>query len=224
MAEASVEERANSVTIEDAGPSRKKLRIEIPAETVDERLDDSLSTLAVEAQLPGFRKGHAPKQLLQKKFGDAMRREAKDQLVAGAYSKAIEEHELKVVGDPVAEELADVELESGKPLAFEVEVEVVPEFELPELEGFAVLKPQFEVEDETIEDEIKKLCVSEGDLEERKTSAPGDYLTGHGKMTGKDGTVHYDIEGAVVQVPSKEKGRQGHGPRRARGGLLQADG
>ncbi len=209
MAEASVAERENSVTIEDAGPSRKKLRIEIPAETVDERLNDSLSTLAVEAQLPGFRKGHAPKQLLQKKFGDAMRREAKDQLVAGAYSRAIKDHELKVVGDPVAEELADVELVAGQPLAFEVEVEVVPEFELPELEGFEVMKPAFEVEDETIEDEIKKLCVSEGELEERETSEAGDYLTGHGKMTGKDGTVHYDIEGAVVQVPTEDKDGKG---------------
>ncbi len=209
MAEASVEERANSVTIEDAGPSRKKLKIEIPAETVDERLNDSLSTLAVEAQLPGFRKGHAPKQLLQKKFGDAMRQEAKDQLVAGAYSRAIEDNELKVVGDPVAEELGDIKLEAGKPLVFEVEIEVVPEFELPELEGFEVLKPQFEVEDEMVNEEIKKLCVSEGDLQERESAEAGDYLTGHGKMTGKDGTVHYDIEGAVVQVPSKDKGGKG---------------
>lgn len=209
MAEASVEERANSVTIEDAGPSRKKLKIEIPAETVDERLGESLDTLAMEAQLPGFRKGHAPKQLLQKKFGDAMRREAKEQLVASAYSRAIEDHELKVVGDPVAPELAEVELAAGKPLAFEVEVEVVPEFELPELEGFDILKPKFEVEDKTVEEEIKKLCVSEGELEERESSEPGDYLTGHGKMTGKDGTVHYDIEGAVVQVPTED--REGKG-------------
>jgi hypothetical protein len=53
-------ERPNTVTITDAGPSRKKIAIEIPVETVREQLGTSLDTLMVEAELPGFRKGRAP--------------------------------------------------------------------------------------------------------------------------------------------------------------------
>ncbi len=209
MTQAGVTERENKVTIDDAGPSRKKLTIEIPAETVDERLAESLDTLALEAQLPGFRKGHAPRQLLERKFGDAIRREAKEQLVASAYSRAVEDLKLRVVGEPFSETLAEVELQPGKPLAFEIEVEVVPEFDLPELEGFEVRKPMYEVSDEEIQAEIRKLCVAEGELEQRDAPEPGDYLTGHGKMTGADGTVHYDIEGAVVQVPDKDSDGSG---------------
>ena len=151
MAEAVAEqaERIESkVTIEDAGPCRKKISIEIPANVVEEQLGDSLDTVAVEAEIPGFRRGRAPKRLIQKKFGTAVRREAKNQLVATTYSQAVEDHKLKVIGDPISESLADVEIEEGKPLSFEVDVEVLPEFELPKFDGVEVLKPTFELKDE----------------------------------------------------------------------------
>ena len=62
MADAITDEKINStVNIEDAGPSRKKLHIEVPADAVDNLLGNSLDTIAVEAELPGFRKGRAPK-------------------------------------------------------------------------------------------------------------------------------------------------------------------
>ena len=51
-------------TCEDAGPARKRLTITIPAEHIDEKLQDSMGALAGNAQLPGFRKGRAPKALL----------------------------------------------------------------------------------------------------------------------------------------------------------------
>ncbi|MFG0327756.1 MAG: trigger factor family protein, partial [Phycisphaerales bacterium JB037] len=134
MADTATQDRPNTVTIEDAGPSRKKVTIEIPAETVDEKLGDSLDTLSLEAQLPGFRKGKAPRALIEKKFGSAVRDEAKNQLVASAYQQAVEEHKLRVVGDPIAEELAEVEVVACKPLTFSIDVEVSPEFTLPSLE------------------------------------------------------------------------------------------
>lgn len=214
MADTATQDRPNTVTIEDAGPSRKKVTIEIPAETVDEKLGDSLDTLSLEAQLPGFRKGKAPRALIEKKFGSAVRDEAKNQLVASAYQQAVEEHKLRVVGDPIAEELAEVEVVAGKPLTFSIDVEVSPEFTLPSLEGIAVKRPGFEVSDAMIDAEVEKLCINEGELEERETPEPGDYLTGHGIMTGgkdDDGNPKefYNIKGAVVQVPDNDSGGKG---------------
>lgn len=212
MAQATAEqttEHPNIVRIQDAGPSRKKISIEIPAETVTEQLGSSLDTLAVEAEIPGFRRGRAPRRLLEKKFGAALRREAKNQLVAQAYSKAIEEHKLRVLGDPISEGLDKIEIEAGKPLAFEVEVEVLPEFELPSLENIPVRKPVITVTDEMVSAELDKLRLHEGRLEERQAPEPGDYLTGHGKMVGPDGEVLVDIADAVVQVPPPEKEGKG---------------
>ena len=197
-------ESPNTVTIEDAGPSRKKLTIEIPAAEVDAKLGDSLDTLASEADLPGFRKGRAPRRLIEKRFGSAVRDEAKNQLIAGAYSQAIERHELKVVGDPVGDELADLKVEPGQALTFSIEVEVVPDFELPELKGLKLYKPDATLPDGLVDKELEKIAINEGSLEERDDPEAGDYLSGHGIMVDADGTEHYNIPGAVVRIPPTE--------------------
>ncbi len=201
----SATQRISSCTVTDAGPCLKKLRIEVPADVVTERIDESLDALVSEAALPGFRKGHAPRSLLQKRFGDSVRSETKNQLVSSAYSEAIEEHSLKVVGSPISESLPDAELEAGKPLVFEVDVEVLPEFEMPELDKLAIKKPKFELEEKAINEEIEKICLAEGDLEERESPEPGDYISGHGIMKAGDTVIH-DIPGAVVQVPKDDEG------------------
>ncbi len=208
MAEAAVDERPNKVKIEDAGPCLKKILIEVPKETVDEQLADSMSTAAVEASLPGFRKGRVPRKLLEKRFGGAVRAETKQQLVASAYQSAVEDNELRIVGEPTSEMLKDVELEAGKPLKFEIEVEVPPSFELPELEGMKIIRPLLEVTDEMVGEELERVCVQEGDLQERDKPEAGDYLTGRAVMTsGKE--EFYDIPDAVVRVPPKDKDGKG---------------
>ena len=203
---------SNKVTIEDAGPCRKKIAIEIPADVVSAKLNESLDTMMHEAPIPGFRKGRAPRRLIERRFGGALRDETKRQLMSSAYAEAVEQHQLKVLGDPSSETFANAEVEEGKPLVFDVEVEVVPEFELPCLEGIKVLKPSAEVPDELVETEIEKLCINEGSLEQRDQAEPGDYLTGRGTMTGKvngeDKTFH-DIEGAVIRVPEKDSDGKG---------------
>lgn len=203
MTETTTESQHN-ITIEDDGPSRKKLIIEIPAEAVDEKIAGSIDTVAAEAELPGFRKGRAPIRLVEKKFGELITREAKNELITSAYSGAVEANNLKVIGDPIMDGIEDLEIERGKPLKFEIAVEVMPEFELPSLEGIKVFKPLLEVTDEQIDDELNKLQVNEGELEQRDEPEPGDYLTGHGIMTGPDGEEFYNIEGAVVRVPPPE--------------------
>lgn len=202
-------DRPNKVEISDAGPSRKKLRIEIPAETVSESLGLTMDTLAAEAELPGFRRGHVPRRLIEKKFGSTVRQQAKDQLISAAYTKAIEEHKLRVIANPTAEALDKVVVEAGKPLVLELEVEVLPEFEIPALDGIAVRKPIVEVTDDMVNKEVEKLLVQEGRLEERDSAEPGDYLTGHAKISDDTGKVHFEQDGIVVQIPAADKGGKG---------------
>lgn len=203
-------ERPNKVKITDIGPSLKKVHIEIPAETVAEQLGTSVDTLMVEAELPGFRKGRVPKRLVERKFGTGIRREAKNALVAQAFQKAVEEHKLRVVGDPTSDTLDKVELVDGKPLSFEIEVETVPEFELPGLDGLEVKKPILEVTDDMVNKEVERLCLNEGRLEPKDQPAAGDYLTGHAVMkSDDDGKVVLDINDAVVQIPTADKNGKG---------------
>jgi trigger factor len=85
----------------------------------------------------------------------------------------------------------------------------MPEFELPELEGLDVDKPVIEVTDEMVDKEVDKILINEGTLEELEKPAKGDYLTGHAVMVDAEGTEHYNIEGAVIQIPTKEAGTKG---------------
>lgn len=209
MAESATIDRPNKVKITDIGPCLKKLAIEVPAETVTEQLGSSIDTLLVEAELPGFRKGRAPRRLVERKFGSTIRREAKNQLVVSAYQKAIEDNKLRVVGDPTASELDKIELAEGKALKFELEVEVSPEFDLPEIEGVSVKKPLLETTDAMIDKEVERLCLNEGALKGKDTVELGDYLTGHAVMKGEDGKVILDIQDAVIQIPTKDKEGKG---------------
>ena len=209
MAETATADRPNKVNITDVGPSRKKIEIEVPAETVSEQLGSSIDTLIAEADLPGFRRGHVPRRLIEKKFGDTVRREAKNQLVAQAFSKAVEDNKIRVIGDPTSESLTNVELTEGKPLKFEVEVEVLPTFELPNIDGISVKKPMLSVTDEMVNAEVERLKLNEGSLKEKAQPEKGDYLTGHAVMKDQDGKVVLDINDAVVQIPSADKNGKG---------------
>ena len=197
----------NTVKIEDVGPCRKRISIDIPAETVDGQIEMAFTSVAHEANIPGFRKGHAPRRLIEKRFGSYVKEETKSNLISHAYQEAVRDNELKVLSQPPSEAMETVEVEAGQPVHFEVEVEVMPEFELPELKGIKVLKPDTSLPKDLVDDEIKKIAINEGSLDEREDSEKGDYLTGNAVMTDADGTEHYNIEGAVVQIP--EDGKEG---------------
>lgn len=206
MAETAQADILKDYKVTDSGPSRKRLDIEVAAETVDQRLRDSVDTLLEEAELPGFRRGRVPKSLLEKRFGSNIRSEARNQIVAEAYQQAVEKSGLKVIGDPFGTQLKDIEIQAGKPLKFGLDVEVQPEFELPQLEGLELKRPMLEISDERVEQELTKICLNEGTLESHDESEPGDYLTGNARMVDEDGVEHYNIEGAVVQCPPDGKG------------------
>jgi trigger factor len=202
-------EQTNKVEIVSAGPCKKTIKIEVPAATVAAQLAEQLETLTHDAELPGFRKGRAPRRLIEKRFGTMVREQTRDRLIGTAVQKAIEDHKLRVLGQPSGEGLEKVELIDGKALTFSVDVEVPPEFKLPDLAGLKVKKPSIPVTDEMVGDELKKFCIQEGSLEERPSAEPGDYLTGHAKMTGADGKVHFESDGIVVQVPPADKAPKG---------------
>jgi len=197
----------NTITVEEAGPCRKRISVEIPADAVDNQMEAAFGTVAEQVSIPGFRKGHAPRRLVEKRYASYVTDETRSRLVSQAYEQAVRDNELKVLGQPPAEVFEAIEVESGKPVSFEVEVEVMPEFDLPELKGINVLKPDATLPEGVVDEEIKKISINEGSLDERDDSDRADYVTGNAVMTDSDGTEHYNIEGAVVQIP--EDGDEG---------------
>jgi trigger factor len=150
------EESKNIITVTDAGPCKKKVEIEIPAEVIHGKLDEKYKELRKEAVVPGFRKGRTPIRLLEKRFGTDITQQVKLELMATASEEAIKENGIDSLRDPDIDH-EKIELPEDGPLKFEFEVEVRPEFDLPELEGIAVEKPKVEATDDRVDEELAAL-------------------------------------------------------------------
>ncbi len=149
-------ELKNTVTIENAGPCRKKIIIEVPAAKIKKVTDEQYETLRKEALVPGFRKGRAPRRLLERRFGKEASEQVKLKLLAGASEAAVKDSQMQSIGEPDID-VEKIELPAEGPLTFDFEVEVRPEFELPELEGIPVTRTNLEVTDEQIDREVEQM-------------------------------------------------------------------
>ena len=144
------------VTIEEAGPCKKKITIEIVQEKIKKAIDKQYEELGKEALVPGFRKGRAPRRLLEKRFGKETTEQIKLTLLSDASKSAIEENKLQAIGEPDID-FDNIELPAEGSLTFDFEIEVRPEFDLPQLEGIPVTKTKLEVTDEQIDREIEQM-------------------------------------------------------------------
>jgi trigger factor len=179
------------VTIEDAGPATKKVSVEIPEERIKEELTKQLKELRREAALPGFRVGHAPAKLIEKRFGNEIKEQVRRALISESYQQAVEKNDLKVLGEPQFDVSATIGLPESGSLNFSFEVEVQPEIILPSLTGIPVKKPKIEIKDENVDQAMQNLREQQGALvpvEDRGVEAK-DYLTAD---------VHLRVDGHVV--------------------------
>ncbi len=147
--------------VEDAGNLRKKVKVTVPRDVIDERLDKAFKDLKNEAALPGFRKGHAPRVLLEKRFGKDVTEEVRTTLVAESYDAAVEKESLDVLGQPDID-LKKIELPREGDLEFACEVEIKPQFDVPSIDGVEVKKPKIEVTDEDVAREVDRFRALRG--------------------------------------------------------------
>ena len=155
-----------NIEIEEVGPCKKLLKFEIPKETIDDEWQKQLKEVSNMAKVPGFRKGKAPRKLLEKNYGDKIMDDVKRAVVSGSYQQAIEENKLSPVGDP---DIGNFDLELGKPLKFEVTLEVLPTFELGEYKGMKLQRKPVSVTDEDIDKALETISKQKAQLTIVKT-------------------------------------------------------
>jgi trigger factor len=143
-----------NVTVENLAPCKKLVRVEVEAQKVDETFDTITKQFQREANLPGFRPGKAPREMVVRKYSKDIEDEAKRKLISEAYKKALEEQKLDVLGYPDIEE---IQFGRGQPLQFAATIETPPEFELPEYKGIAVQREDRSVTDQDVEKALQVL-------------------------------------------------------------------
>jgi len=131
-----------------------KLVIETSAEEFEKGLNAAYNKEKSRINVPGFRKGKAPRKIIERMYGSEVFYEsAANAIIPEAYANAADESKLDLVSQP---SINVVTLEAGKPFVFEATVAVRPEVELPQYKGVEVEKVDTEVTDEDVEAEVKK--------------------------------------------------------------------
>ena len=143
-----------SLQVENLEHNMAKLTIEVPAEEVEKALQAAYLKQRKQINMPGFRKGKVPRQMIEKMYGpEVFYDDAANKMVPEAYGKAFDECELELVSPP---EIDVVQLEKGKPFIFTAEVAVRPEVKLGEYKGLKVDKISTRVTAKEVDEEIDK--------------------------------------------------------------------
>ena len=143
-----------SVAVEKLEKNMAKLTIEVSAEELEKAIQGAYQKQKNRISIPGFRKGKAPRKMIEKMYGvGVFYEDAANALIPEAYSKALDECEETIVSQP---SIAVTQLESGKPFIFTAEVALKPEVTLGEYKGLEVPKADLEVTEEEIAGELRK--------------------------------------------------------------------
>ncbi len=156
--------------------SEAYIEIEVSAEQVEEGLQYAYRKVIKQVAIPGFRKGKAPRELLELQFGkEVLFQDALEYIVPEAYDKALEELNIK----PIAQPEFDInDPESGQPFKFNARVPVKPEVKLGEIEGIEVEIPDFQVKEEDVIQKFEDMRQQYAQVVEKieEPAAMGDKL------------------------------------------------
>jgi trigger factor len=141
--------------LETLNPTRVKLTVEVPFAELKPSLDAAYRKIGGQVSIPGFRKGKVPPRVIDQRFGRAIvLEEAVNEALPGLYGRAVEENDVQVLGQP---EVDITEIEDGQHLKFTAEVDVRPQFELPEYEGLEVTVDDADVTDAEVDEQVDGL-------------------------------------------------------------------
>ncbi|WP_303841317.1 trigger factor family protein, partial [Selenomonas ruminantium] len=150
------------VTVENGENQQVTLTVEVEAAEVSKAVEKAVKRLSNRVNIPGFRKGKAPRKIIERNVGmDAIMQEAFDIVGPKAFADALEEQKI----EPVSRPQIDIEtLEDGKDLVFKATVTPRPEVKLGEYKGLKVEKNVEAVTDEDVEKQLKTFQDRQGKM------------------------------------------------------------
>ena len=187
------------VDISDTGPCQKHVVIKVPRKDIDTFHGLAVGELIGTAEVPGFRKGYVPAQLVAKRFRRELADEVKQKLLIGSLEQLAEDHDL----DPINEPNIDVdmiEIPDEGDFEYEFDVEVRPDFDLPDYKGLKINRPVREVTDGDTDDYLQQFLLQYAHLHEHDGAAePGDAIVVDLEFA-HDGETLRTIEGQVLHL------------------------
>jgi len=163
-------------TIENLGPTRVRLAIEVPWSDLDHAFGEVYKELGRQVRVPGFRPGKVPNRVLDQRVGrPVVLEQVVQHAVPEVYSEVVRENQVKVISQPQVEV---TNIEDGQSLSFTAEVDVAPTLELPALDALAVTVDDVEVTDEEIDQQVSVMRERFATLSGVERAAEdGDYVS-----------------------------------------------
>jgi len=190
--------------LREISPTRKQIDIEIEADAVRIAYDRISDKYAKAASVPGFRPGHAPRNVVRTRFKDQIRTEVLRELVPAAVQEAIGEHRLEALGEPELnlDNSEGLDQLGQKPITFNVNVDVLPEIKLQKYKSLEATRRTRPVKDEDVDRVIEQLRESSASLQpvEDRGAQIGDTITAnfHGTFVNEPNAEPINVEDVDV--------------------------
>jgi trigger factor len=143
-----------STEIKDISSCKKALKIVLPVAEIDKIRERETRKVQKQAQLPGFRKGHAPRKRVVSLFADIIEKNTLEKAVEFGFREAVTQEKIRAVGNP---ELHKLDYDEHKNLLMDLEVEVFPEIELKKYKGIKLEKTLYKISNEDVEEYIAQI-------------------------------------------------------------------
>lgn len=161
-------------TVDKLSDTRVKLTVNVPFAELDQEIDQAYAAIAQQVSIPGFRKGKAPRQLIDARFGRGpILEQVVNDMLPSRYEQAVQSEDLKVIGQP---DVDISKIEDKDFVEFTAEVDVRPEFEVPNFSEISVTVPAIKAGEEDVDKALEDLAERFGELKDTKRKMKtGDY-------------------------------------------------
>ncbi|MFZ5620144.1 MAG: trigger factor [Pseudomonadota bacterium] len=162
------------VSVETTGTLGRRMTVQVPAERIDQEVDNRLKSLARTARISGFRPGKVPFKIVQQRYGQQVHLEVAGDVMSSSLHEALSQQNLRPAGQPKLEPRT---VEQGKALEFIAEFEVYPEFEPASVADVQIEKPVVTIGDQDIDAMLEKLRQQRASWETvDRAAAKGDQV------------------------------------------------
>ena len=189
------------VEITESGPCLRHVVVKVPRADIDAVHDVAVGELSDSAEVPGFRKGHVPAGLIAKRFRRELADEVKQKLIVGSLEQLAEDHDLEPINEPNLD-VDMIEIPEEGDFEYEFDVEVRPEFDLPDYKGLTIDRPVQEVTDEDVDAYLQQFLLQYAHFHDHDGPAEtGDTVVVDLAFTHGGETVR-TIEEAMLELRS----------------------
>ena len=158
--------------VEKLSDTRVKLNVSVPFDELGPEIDQAYKAISQQVNIPGFRRGKAPRQLIDARFGRGpILEQVVNDMLPTRYEQALAENDLNPLGQP---EIEVTKIEDNDVVEFTAEIDVRPEIEVPDFSKIEVTVPELKVDDEAVDAELDSLRERFGELKDTKRKMKTD--------------------------------------------------